>query len=83
MKHEQGFVRCCLWLWKRRFVPVFHAPSSHPIAILWRIRHIVKSQRACDQLQWKNLGAFDGKFTTTVPAHGCVLVKIGKSKRMN
>jgi len=36
-----------------------------------------------DLWQWKNLGAFDGKFTTTVPAHGCVLVKIGKSKRMN
>jgi alpha-galactosidase len=39
-------------------------------------------QRARDIWQWKDLGAFDGKFTAQVPAHGCVLVKIGKPKRV-
>jgi alpha-galactosidase len=36
-----------------------------------------------DLWQWKNLGAFDKQFTAAVPAHGCVLVKIGKPKRVD
>jgi alpha-galactosidase len=37
-------------------------------------------QHVRDLWQRKDLGAFDGAFTATVPAHGAVMVRIGRGR---
>lgn len=46
----------------------------------WSDLGLKGKQPVRDLWLWKNLGSFDGAFATTVPAHGCILVKIGKPK---
>ena len=51
------------------------------VAVTWAQIGLSGSQPVRDLWQRKDLGAFSGGFTASVPAHGCVLVKIGKPHR--
>ncbi|MEW6201805.1 MAG: NPCBM/NEW2 domain-containing protein [bacterium] len=50
------------------------------ITVKWSDIGISGGQPVRDLWQQKDLGMFDGSFTAAVPAHGALLVKIGKPK---
>jgi alpha-galactosidase len=45
----------------------------------WADVGVTGAQPVRDLWQQRDLGTFSGQFTTTVPAHGAVLVKVGRS----
>ena len=47
----------------------------------WADLGISGRQMVRDLWQQKNLGKFDGSFTSEVPAHGAIMVKIGTPNR--
>lgn len=49
----------------------------------WSDLGLKGKQPVRDVWQWKNLGSFGDSFTAMVPAHGCVLVKIGKPGKVS
>jgi alpha-galactosidase len=48
------------------------------ITAKWPDLKLTGSQPVRDLWLHKNVGSFDGKYSVEVPAHGCVLLKIGK-----
>jgi alpha-galactosidase len=52
-----------------------------PVTATWKELGIRGAQRVRDLWLHRDLGRFTDRFTTTVPAHGAVLVKIGTPKR--
>ncbi len=46
----------------------------------WSLLGVKGSQPVRDLWLHKNVGSFSGSYSVEVPAHGCVLLKIGKSK---
>ncbi|MFA6449627.1 MAG: putative Ig domain-containing protein, partial [bacterium] len=50
------------------------------ITVNWSDIGMSGSQQVRDLWQRKDLGSFDGSFTVSVPAHGAVMLKIGKPK---
>jgi len=53
-----------------------------PVTLLFEDAGLTGKQYIRDVWRQKNLGAFSKSFTATVPRHGVVLVKVGKSKFM-
>jgi len=51
------------------------------VSVTWTQIGLAGRQPVRDLWQRKDLGAFPNAFTVSVPAHGCVLVKIGKPLR--
>jgi alpha-galactosidase len=51
------------------------------VAAKWADLGLKGPQPVRDLWQWKNLGVFNGSFAADVPAHGAMLVKIGRPKR--
>ena len=47
----------------------------------WNDIGVTGMQPVRDLWLHKNVGRFDGSYTVSVPAHGVVLVKIGKPKK--
>src|SRR5579871_2248186 len=47
------------------------------VTVKWSELGITGKQTVRDLWRQKDLGKFEGEFTTTVPRHGVVLVKIG------
>jgi alpha-galactosidase len=52
-----------------------------PVTATWKELGIRGAQRVRDLWLHRDLGRFTDRFTTTVPAHGAVLVKIGTPRR--
>jgi alpha-galactosidase len=55
--------------------------DAQKVTAKWSDLGITGSQPVRDLWQKKNLGNFKDSFTTAVPAHGAILVKIGKPDR--
>ncbi len=53
------------------------------ISVTWAQLGLTGKQPVRDLWQQKDLGGFSDKYTASVPAHGTVLVKIGKPKNMD
>jgi alpha-galactosidase len=51
--------------------------TDRPVEANWATLGLSGDQIVRDVWQQRDLGRFDGKFTTTVPSHGAVLLKIG------
>jgi alpha-galactosidase len=52
-----------------------------PVTVRFTDLGLAGKQPVRDLWRRQDLGVFDGAFTTTVPAHGAVMLKIGRSRR--
>lgn len=53
--------------------------QTAPISVNWETIGVKGSQPVRDLWLHKDVGTFNGSYKVEVPAHGCVLIKIGKS----